>query len=100
MIFITQDLLKTCCQQVKENLQFINVPIEKEFKFICQECESSSDPHYLLPSPDGISTACQRKKRVYRNLNPKEVYWFPDAVIAAVSSGNAPHGESITTTKI
>ena len=68
MTFNTQDLLKICCQQVKENLQFINVPIEKEFKFVCQECDSSSHPHYLLPSPDGIHSSCERKKRDYRNF--------------------------------
>ena len=73
MIFITQDLLQTCCQRVKECLQFINVPIEKEFKFVCEECGSSSDPHYLLPSRDGIQTTCERKKREYRN--------FTDAII-------------------
>ena len=89
-IFIKQNLLKTICQQVKENLQFISVSIEKEFRFVCQECDSSSDPHYLLPSPDGISTACQQKTRVYRHFTLEEAYWFPDAVLAEVSSGNTP----------
>ena len=58
---------------MKECLQFISVPIEKEFKFVCEECDSSSHPHYLLPSRDGIHTSCERKKKYYRN--------FTDAII-------------------
>ena len=86
-------LLKTCCQQVNGCLQFISVPIEKEFKLVCQgkECNSSSDLHYLLPSPDGIRTSCDQKKRVYRNLTPEEAYWIPDA--------NTPQGKNITMSK-
>ena len=68
--------------------------------FVCQECNSSSHPHYLLPSPDGISTSCQQKKRAYRNFSSEEAYWFPDAVIAEDSSDNAPQGKSIAKTKI
>ena len=67
--------------------------------FVCQECDSSSHPHYLLPSPDGIHTSCEQKYPLSRNLNPEEAYWFPDAVIAEESSGNASQGKNITTCK-
>ena len=55
--------------------------ITREVKFICQglECNSSSDPHYLLPIAHQtceIPVECDRS-RVYRKLTRDESYWFP-----------------------
>ena len=99
-IFNTQVLLESCCEEVKECLPFIGIPIEKEFKFICQgkECNSTSDPHYLLHSPNGIHISCERNKRGFRILTREEAYWFPvdiDAVRAEEASSSTPQGMNI-----
>ena len=80
-----------CSQKVEDSLQSTNIytddqqvtvsDITREVKFICQglECNSSSDPHYLLPIASQtceIPVECDRS-RVYRKLTRDESYWFP-----------------------
>ena len=88
-----QTLLETCSQKVQESLQSTNVSIytdvkemavsniTRKFKFVCQglECNSSSDPHYLLHLP---GQTCEmplecKKSHVFRKLTLEEAYWFP-----------------------
>ena len=85
-----QGLLEACSQEVEESLQSTNVSVytdvkemavTREVKFLCQglECNSSSDPHYLLPLPGQtceIDIRCERSP-VYRKLTHDEAYWFP-----------------------
>ena len=88
-----QVLLETCSQKVEESLQSTNVSIytdvkeiavsnvTREVKFLCQ-CNSSSDPHYLLPLPSQtceIDIRCERSP-VYRKLTHDEAYWFPGII--------------------
>ena len=97
-----QVLLKTCSREVEESLQSSNVSIytdvkemavsnvTREVKFLCQglECNSSSDPHYLLPLPGQtceIDIQCE-KSRVYRKLTRNEAYWFPGNIEGEVNN--------------
>ena len=91
-----QVLLESCSQEVEESLQSTNVSVytdvkkmavsnvTREVKFLCEglECNSSSDPHYLLPLPGQtceIPLQCERS-RVYRKLTRNEAYWFPGII--------------------
>ena len=91
MLLFIQCLLKICSQKVEDSLQSTNIytddqqvtvsDITREVKFICQglKCNSSSDPHYLLPIANQtceIPVECDRS-RDYRKLTRDESYWFP-----------------------
>ena len=95
---ISQEFLETCCQKVEECLQSIThshfgiddesthvCKIRREFKFLCcnPKCKSSSEPHYLVPSPKGqtsdLPLLC-KASTIYRKPTPEEMYWFPEKI--------------------
>ena len=94
----SQEFLETCCLKVEECLQSITYSrfgiddrftrvskIQREFKFLCcnPKCKSSSEPHYIIPSPKGqtcdLPFLCDAST-VYRQPTHEEAYCFPEEI--------------------